>query len=207
MSDPIRVMVVDDHPLIREGIAVLLSGEPDLELIAQAGDGHAALRVFRAQRPDVTLIDLQMPELSGLDVIGAIRREFPDARILVLTTSAGDAQVLRALKAGARGYLVKHTLYNEVPQAIRAVHAGKAFLSPEANFELAAHVSDEPLTPGEIRILRLIAEGKANKEIAAQLALSESTVKGEVRSILAKLGVNDRTHAAVVAVRRGIIDL
>ena len=174
MSNPIRVMVVDDHPLIRKGVGVLLSDEPDMALIAQAGNGDTALREFRAHRPDVTLIDLCLPQMSGLDLLGAIRHEFPDARIIVVTGHAGDAQVLRALKAGARGYLLKGALYEELPQAIRTVHAGKRSLSREA---------------------------------VAQLNLSEPTVKGQVRSILSKLGVKDRTHAAVVAVRRGIIDL
>ena len=207
MSNPIRVMVVDDHPLIRKGVGILLSDESDMALIAQTGDAAAALREFRAHRPDVTLIDLFLPGMSGLDLLGAIRREFPDARIIVVTGHAGDAQVLRALRAGARGYLLKSTLYEELPQAIRTVHAGKRSLSPEATFEIAEHVSDDPLTAAEVRILRLIADGNANKEIAAQLNLSEPTVKGQVRSILSKLGVKDRTHAAVVAVRRGIIDL
>lgn len=206
-SNPIRLLVVDDHPLIRKGVGVLLSHEPDIALIAQAGDGDAALREFRAHRPDVTLIDLCLPQMSGLDLLGAIRREFPDARVIVITSQAGDAQVLRALKAGARGYLLKSALYEELAQAIRTVHAGKRSLSREVVFEIAEHVSDDPLTAAEVRILRLIADGNANKEIAAQLNLSEPTVKGQVRSILSKLGVNDRTHAAVVAVRRGIIDL
>jgi DNA-binding NarL/FixJ family response regulator len=207
MSKPIRVMVVDDHPILRKGVGVLLSGEPDMELIAQAGDGQRALREFRAQRPDVTLIDVRLPDMNGLDLIGTIRREFPDAKLIVLTSHAGDAQVLRALKAGARGYLAKNALYDELSQAIRAVHAGKRSLSREVVFEMAEHVTDDPLSETEIRILRLIADGKANKEIAAQLNVSEPTVKAQVRSILSKLGVEDRTHAALVAVRRGFIDL
>jgi DNA-binding NarL/FixJ family response regulator len=207
MSNPIRVMVVDDHPLIRTGVGVLLSDEPDMALIAQAGNGDTALREFRAHRPDVTLIDLCLPQMSGLDLLGAIRHEFPHARIIVVTSHGGDAQVLRALKAGARGYLLKGALYEELPEAIRTVHAGKRSLSREAVFEIAEHVSDDPLTAAEVRILQLIADGNANKEIAAQLNLSEPTVKGQVRSILSKLGVKDRTNSAEVDVKRGIIDL
>jgi DNA-binding NarL/FixJ family response regulator len=207
MSNPIRVMVVDDHPLIRKGVGILLSDESDMAVIAQTGTAEAALREFRAHQPDVTLIDLCLPQMSGFDLLGAIRREFADARIIVITSHAGDAQVLRALKAGARGYLLKHSLYEELPQAIRTVHAGKRSLSREAVFEIAEHVSDDPLTAAELRILRLMADGNANKEIGAQLNLSEPTVKGHVRRILTKLGANDRTHAAVLAVRRGIIDL
>jgi DNA-binding NarL/FixJ family response regulator len=200
-------MAVDDHPIVRQGIAALVSAQLDLELVAEAASGREAIQQFRAHRPDVTLMDLQMPEMSGLDAISAIRSEFPDARIVVLTTYGGDVQVLRALKAGARGYLLKDTLHREFLETIRAVHAGRKALSPEISFELAEHVSDDPLSSGEVRVLRLIAEGKANKEIAAQLSLSDETVKRQVASILSKLGVKDRTHAAMVGLRRGIIEL
>ena len=204
---PIRIMAVDDHPLYRHGIAAVVSVQADLKLVAEAANGREAIQQFRTHRPDVTLMDLQMPEMSGLDAIGAILGEFPDARIIVLTTYVGDVQVLRALKAGARGYLLKEALHREVLETIRAVHAGKKALSPEVSFKLAEHVSDDHLTPGELRVLRLIAEGKANKEIAARLSLSEETVKWQVRNILSKLGVKDRTQAAMVGLKRGIIDL
>jgi DNA-binding NarL/FixJ family response regulator len=206
-DSPIRIMAVDDHPLYRHGIAAVVSVQADLKLVAEAANGREAIQQFRTHRPDVTLMDLQMPEMSGLDAIGAILGEFPDARIIVLTTYAGDVQVLRALKAGACGYLLKEALHREVLETIRAVHAGKKALSPEISFELAEHVSDDQLTPGEVRVLRLIADGKANKEIAARLSLSEETVKWQVRNILSKLGVTDRTQAAMVGLKRGIIEI
>jgi len=202
----IRVLAVDDHALLREGIASLLAGQTDMTLVGEASNGREAIQQFRAHEPDVTLMDLQMPEMNGLDAIIAIRGEFPEARIIVLTTYAGDVQVLRALKAGAHGYLLKNTLHKELLETIRAVHAGKKFLSAEASFQLAGHVTDDALTPAEIRVLRLIAEGNANKEIATQLAISEETVKGQVRNILSKLGANDRTHAAMIGLKRGIIE-
>jgi DNA-binding NarL/FixJ family response regulator len=204
-DSPIRIMAVDDHPLIRQGIAAVVAAQTDLKLVAEAADGREAVQQFRTHRPDITLMDLQMPELSGLDAIGEILGEFPEARIVVLTTYSGDVQVLRALRAGACGYLLKETLHRELLDTIRAVHAGKKVLSPEVSFELAGHVSDDQLTPGEIRVLRLIADGKANKEIAAQLSLSAETVKWQVRNILSKLGVTDRTKAAMVGLKRGII--
>src|ERR1700758_5265340 len=203
---PIRIMSVDDHLLIRQGIAGLVSVQPDLRLVAEATTGREAVQQFRTHRPDVTLMDLQMPEMSGVDAIGAIRGEFPDAHIIVLTTYAGDAHALRALKAGARAYLLKNTLHRELLETIRAVHAGRKNLSPEVSFLLAEHVSDDPLSAAEMRVLRLIAEGKANKEIAIALTLREETVKAHVRSILSKLGVKDRTHAAMVGLKRGIIE-
>jgi DNA-binding NarL/FixJ family response regulator len=202
----IRILTVDDHPLVRQGIAALISAEPDLKLVAEAANGREAILQFRTHRPDVTLMDLQMPEMSGVDAIGAIRGEFPDARIIVLTTYAGDARALRALKAGARAYLLKNTLHRELLETIRAVHAGRKNLSAEVSFLLAEHVSDDPLSAAEMRVLRLIAEGKANKEIAIALTLREETVKAHVRSILSKLGVKDRTHAAMVGLKRGIIE-
>jgi DNA-binding NarL/FixJ family response regulator len=205
-SGLIRILAVDDHPLIRQGIVGLVAVQPDMKLVAEAETGREAIEQFRRHRPDITLMDLQMPQMSGLDAIIAIRGEFPDARIIVLTTYAGDVQALRALKAGAQAYLLKDTLHKELLGTIRAVHAGKKSLSPEVSYELAKHATDESLTAAEVRVLRLIAEGHANKEIAAQLSISEDTVKGQVRNILSKLGAKDRTHAAMIAFRRGIIE-
>jgi DNA-binding NarL/FixJ family response regulator len=204
-SSRIRILCVDDHPIVRQGIAGLVGVQPDMELVAEASNGREAIEQFRAHRPDVALMDLQMPEMGGLDAIGAIRGEFPDARIIVLTTYTGDAQALRAIKAGARGYLLKNALHKELVETIRAVHAGRKALAPEVSFELAEHATDDTLTPAEIRVLRLIAEGNANKEIARVLAVSEETVKGQVRNILSKLGAKDRTHAAMIGFKRGII--
>ena len=204
-TQPIRVLVVDDHPVVRQGIAALMSTEPDMSLVGEAATGREALQQYRIHRPDITLMDLQMPEMSGFDAISAILAESPGARIIVLTTYVGDVQVLRALRAGARGYLLKNSVHNELVETIRAVHAGRKSLSPEASFQLAEHATDEALTPGEIRILRLIAEGDANKEIAAKLSLTEGTVKGQVRNIISKLGAKDRTQAAMIAMKRGII--
>ncbi len=203
---PIRILSVDDHPLIRQGIAGLLAAQADMQLIGEAGNGREAIQQFRRYHPDITLMDLQMPEMSGLDAISAIRGEAPDARIIVLTTYAGDVQALRALQAGARAYLLKDSLHKELLGAIRAVHAGKKSLSAEVSFELAEHATDDALSPSELRVLRLIAEGNANKEIAAQLSVSEDTVKGQVRSLLSKLGAKDRTHAAMIGLKRGIIE-
>jgi DNA-binding NarL/FixJ family response regulator len=203
----IRVLTVDDHPVVRQGIAALISTESDLRVVAEAANGREAIQQFRAHRPDVTLMDLQMPEMGGIDALGAIRSEFPEAHVIVLTTYAGDAYAMRALKAGARAYLLKNTLHRDLIGTIRAVHAGRKNLSPEVSFLIAEHVSDDPLTPAETRVLRLIAEGKANKEIAAALSLKEETVKAQVRSILSKLGAKDRTHAAMVGLKRGIIEL
>jgi DNA-binding NarL/FixJ family response regulator len=203
----IRVLTVDDHPLLREGIAVLIDTQPDMQLIAEASNGREALEQFRKHHPNITLMDLQMPEVSGIDAISAIRGEFPDARIIVLTTHAGDFQISRALKAGARGYLLKGMLRQELLETIRAVHAGQKRLSSEAAAEIAEHATDDVLTPREIDVLRLIAKGNANKEIAGQLPLNEETVKGHVKNILAKLGVHDRPHAVTIGLKRGIIDL
>jgi DNA-binding NarL/FixJ family response regulator len=206
-AGPIRILAVDDHPIVRQGIAGLVAVHSDMSLVAEASNGREAIQQFRAHHPAVTLMDLQMPEMNGLDAMIAIRGEFPEARIIVLTTYAGDAQVLRALKAGARGYLLKNSLHKELLDTIRAVHAGKKALSVEASYQLAEHVTDDALSPAEIRVLRLIAEGNANKEIAAQLSVSEETVKGQVRNILSKLSANDRTHAAMIALKRGIIEI
>jgi DNA-binding NarL/FixJ family response regulator len=207
VSVPIRVLVADDHPLLREGIAALVGGQTDMTVVAECSNGREAVQAFRTHRPDVTLMDLQMPEMSGLDAISAIRGESPDARIIVLTTYSGDVQVLRALQAGARAYLLKNLVHKELLDAIRAVHAGKKTLSPRASRELAEHATDDALTKAEIAVLRLIAAGNANKQIADQLSISEETVKGRVRNILSKLGANDRTHAAMIGLKRGIIEL
>ena len=205
-SQPIRILTVDDHPLLRSGIAALLATQTDMSLIAEASNGKEAVEKFRANRPDITLMDLQMPEMNGIDATLAILREFPEARIIVLTTYTKDVQVLRAMKIGARAYLLKTLLDKELLDTIRAVHAGKKILSAEASYEIAEHATDDALTPGEVEVLQLIAAGNANKEIAAQLALTEDTVKGRVKSILSKLGANDRTHAAMIGVKRGIIE-
>ena len=205
-AGPIRILAVDDHPVVRQGIAGLVAVHSDMSLVAEASNGREAIQQFRAHHPDVTLMDLQMPEMGGVDAMIAIRGEFPEARIIVLTTYVGDAQVVRALKAGARGYLLKNSLHKELLETIRAVHAGKKALSSEVSFQLAEHATDDALTPAEIRVLRLIAEGNANKEIAAQLSVSEETIKGQVRNILSKLGANDRTHAAMIGLKRGIIE-
>jgi DNA-binding NarL/FixJ family response regulator len=210
MSDdrkPIRILAVDDHPVVRNGIAGLVADQPDMVLVGDASNGREAIQQFRAHKPDVTLMDLQMPELSGLDAISTIRDEFPQARIIVLTTYTGDVQILRALKAGAQGYLLKNLLYKELLDAIRKVHAGKKIVSAELSAELATHATDDLLTPSEVRVLRLIADGNANKQIAAELSISEETVKSRVKNILSKLGAGDRTHAVTIALKRGIIEL
>jgi len=206
-SRPIRILTVDDHALLREGIAALIAAEVDMTIVGAAATGREALEQYRALRPDVTLMDLQMPELSGLDALTAIRAEFPAARIIVLTTYSGDAQMVRALKAGASGYLLKDFVYKELPEAIRAVHAGRKTLSPEVSFEMAAYTNREALTPAEIDVLRLVAAGNANKPIADYLGLTEDIVKNRIRSILSKLDANDRTHAVMIALKRGIIQL
>jgi DNA-binding NarL/FixJ family response regulator len=203
----IRVLAADDHEIVRDGIASLIETQSDMQLIAEASDGREAIEQFRKHHPDVTLMDLQMPEMSGIDAINAIRGEFPEARIVVLTTYGGDAQVKRALQAGAQGYLLKGLLRKELLDTIRAVHGGRKRLSPEIAAEIAEHVMDVALTPREIAVLKLIAGGNANKEIAAQLHISEEGVKGSVKSILLKLGAHDRAHAAIIGLKRGIIEL
>jgi len=208
-ADPssIRIMTVDDHPLLRQGIAVIIKTQPDMQVVAEACDGEDAIAQFRLHRPDVTLMDLQMPNVNGTEAISRIRSEFPDAKILVLSTYAGDVQILRAIKAGARGYLLKGNVRTELLEAIRTVHTGKKALSAEASYEIAEHATDDALTPAEIAVLRLIAAGNANKQIADQLSITEETVKSRVKNILSKLDANDRTHAAVIGVKRGIIEL
>lgn len=203
----IRILSVDDHALLREGIAALLRNQPDMELAAEASNGREAVELFRTHRPDVTLMDLLMPEMSGIEAISAIREEFPEARIIVLTTQPGDVHVVRALKAGARAYLLKGLLRKELIDTIRAVHAGKKRMTPELAAEIAEHATDESLSDREIEVLRLIAEGNANKQIAVRLSITDETVKAHVRNILTKLHANDRTHAVTISVRRGIIDL
>jgi DNA-binding NarL/FixJ family response regulator len=206
-SKQIRILTVDDHPILRQGISALIADESDMAVVAEAANGREAVQQFRTHRPDVTLMDLQMPEMNGLDAMIAIRGEFPDARIIVLTTYTGDVQARRALQAGARAYLLKNSLHKELLDTIRAVHAGRKTLSPEVSFELAEHAAEEALSPAEVRVLSLIAEGNTNKEIAASLSVTEDAVKGQVRNILSKLGANDRTQAVTIAVKRGFIEL
>jgi len=203
----IRILTVDDHPLLRKGIAALVNAEPDLKLVAEASNGKEAIAAFRSHQPDITLMDLQMPELDGLEEIEAIRREFPDARIIVLTTYTGDVQVLRALKAGARGYVLKGHVHKELLDTIRAVHAGQKRIPPEIAAELADHAADDELTEREIEVLRLIGTGNSNKQIADQLSIGEATVKSHITNILSKLGANDRAHAVTIGLKRGIIEL
>jgi len=203
----IGILSVDDHALLREGIAALVNAESDMKLVAEATNGQEAIEKFRVHRPDVTLMDLQMPAMNGIEAIIGIRSEFPSARIIVLTTYAGDVQVLRALKAGAQGYILKGHVRRELLDAIRAVHAGQKRIPPEVAAELAEHALEDDLSSRELDVLRLIATGNANKEIAGQLAIAEDTVKSHVTNILAKLGANDRTHAVTIGLKRGIIEL
>ena len=205
MTNPIRILTADDHALVRKGIAAILASQSDMSLVAEASNGREAVEQFRSHRPDITLMDLQMPEINGLDAMIAIRAEFPEARVIMLTTYAGDAQVLRAMKVGARGYLLKTLLDKELLETIRAVHAGKKVLSAEASYEVAEHATSDALTPAEIDVLQLIAAGHANKQIAHELSITEDSVKGRVKNILSKLGAADRTNAAMIGVRRGII--
>jgi DNA-binding NarL/FixJ family response regulator len=204
---PIGVLSVDDHALLREGIAALVNAESDMKLIAEASNGQEAIEKFRLHRPDVTLMDLQMPALNGIDAIIGIRGEFPNARIIVLTTYAGDVQVLRALKAGARGYILKGHVRRELLDTIRAVYAGQKRIPPEVAADLAEHATEDELSAREIDVVRLIASGNSNKEIAALLSIADDTVKSHVTNILGKLGANDRTHAVTIALKRGIIEL
>lgn len=205
--DPIRILAVDDHPLLLEGIAALLANQKDMKLVGEASTGKEAITKFRMHHPDVTLMDLQMPEMGGIDAIIAIRSEFRDARIIVLTTYAGDALAQRALKAGAKAYVLKNHVRKDLLETIRAVHAGTKRIHAEVAAEIAAHSADDALTPREIEVLSLIAAGKANKVIADQLSVTEETVKGHVKGILSKLGAKDRTHAVTIGLKRGIIQL
>ena len=206
-TKPIRILTADDHPLLRYGVAALIGAEPDMELVAQASTGREAIEQFRRHQPDVTLMDLQMPGMNGIEAIIAIRSEFPNARIIVVTTYSGDVQVTRALKAGARAYILKGNLAGELLETIRAVHAGQRRIPTEVAAEVAEHAGEEGLSEREIEVLRLIACGNANKEIGAQLSITEETVKSRVSNILSKLGANDRTHAVTIALKRGIIAL
>jgi DNA-binding NarL/FixJ family response regulator len=203
----IRVLTVDDHSLLRKGIAALVNAEPDMKLIAEASNGQEAIESFRLHRPDVTLMDIQMPGFNGIEAINRIQSEFTDARIIVLTTYTGDAQVVRALRAGARAYILKGHVHRELLETIRAVHAGQKKIPPDIAAELAEHAVDDELTQREIDVLRLIAAGNSNKLIADQLSIGEATVKSHVTNILSKLGANDRAHAVTISLKRGIIEL
>lgn len=204
---PIRVFSVDDHPLLREGIAALVNSQPDMALVAEASNGAEAIQVFKQQVPDVTLLDLRLPDMSGIDILIAIRNEFPDARIIMLTTFEGDVEVQRALQAGARGYLLKNMPPTELLEVIRQVHAGKKRIPPEIASQLLEHMSDEVLTVREIEVLREVADGNRNREIAERLFISEETVKVHIKHIMEKLGAADRTQAVAIGLRRGIIQL
>jgi DNA-binding NarL/FixJ family response regulator len=206
-GDLIRVLAVDDHALIRDGIAALISNQADMRLVGEASNGREAIDQFRTHRPDVTLMDLQMPEMDGIDALIAIRGEFPDARIIMLTTYMGDTLCTRAMKAGARAYILKGCVRKDLADMIRAVRTGRKFIQGEIAAEIASHASDEALTGREIEVLSLIAAGNSNKLIASELSISEDTVKGHVKRLLSKLEVNDRTHAVTVGLKRGIIKL
>ena len=203
----IRILLADDHPVLRQGIQALAADERDMEFVAEASNGREAIEQFRKHRPDITLMDLQMPDMNGIDVMITIRNEFPDARFIILTTYAGDVQVSRALKAGARAYLLKSFLRKELLDTIRAVHAGQKRIPSDLATQVADHIADDSLTFREIEVLRLIAAGNANKLIADQLSIAEETVKGHVKNILSKLNANDRTHAVTIGLKRGIIEL
>jgi len=203
-GEAIRVLAADDHPLMREGIRAALGTEPDIELVAEAATGAEAIERYRSCLPDVTLMDLQMPGMTGIDTISAIRNEFPDARIVVLTMYAGDVQAVRAIKAGAAGYLLKGMVRKELLDTIRRVHSGARQIPAEIAAEIAGHAGEEPLTPREVSVLRLVALGNANKQIAAELGIVEETVKAHMSSIMGKLEANDRTHAVTIALRRGV---
>src|ERR1700689_2041957 len=209
MSDTrmIRILSVDDHQLLREGIAAVLEGQSDMTLVGQASNGREGIESFRQHRPDVTLMDLRMPDMSGIEAITAIRSDFPMARIIVLTTYAGDVQAAGALRAGASGYLLKNLVRKELLETIRAVHAGKRRVPPEIATDIAEHVADDALTEREVEVLRRVAAGKSNKMIAAELNISEGTVKTHMKSILPKLDASDRTHAVMIALKRGILDV
>jgi DNA-binding NarL/FixJ family response regulator len=203
----IRVLVVDDHPLLRGGIAAVIDSAPDLQLIAEAGSGQEACDAFRTHHPDVTLMDLQMDGMDGVAATAAIRAEWPDARILMLTTYGGDGHAVRALKAGASGYLLKSMIRKDLPDAIRAVHAGRRRIPAEVAEALASHFTDDALSPRELEVLQQIAKGNSNRRVATQLSISEDTVKTHMKNIMSKLGANDRTHAVMIALKRGMIEM
>ncbi len=207
LAPPIKVLVVDDHPLMREGIVSVVGAEADMRVVGEAGNGSEAVDAFRRLRPDITLMDLQMPAMDGIAATLAIRTEWPQARVVMLTTFPGDAQALRALKAGASGYLLKSLIRNDLPAAIRAAHAGLRPMLQEVNAALARHVTDQELSVRELDVLRRVAAGSSNKRVAHEMDLSEETVKSHMKNIMSKLGANDRTHAVTIALRRGIIDL
>jgi len=203
----IRVLVVDDHPLLRQGVTAVLQDEPDVEVVAEAASGREAVAAFEKHRPDVTLMDLQMPDVSGVDAIAEIRSRFPSARIVALTTYKGDVSALRALRAGAVGYLLKSQVLTELVEAIRVVHGGGRRIPPEVSAELTSHLGEDALSEREIQVLRLVAQGNSNKRVAAELGITEDTIKAHMSSIISKLGANDRTHAVTIALRRGILEL
>jgi DNA-binding NarL/FixJ family response regulator len=205
--DLIRILTVDDHALLRKGIASLVNAEADMKLVAEATNGQEAIELYRLHRPDVTLMDLQMPGMNGAEAIREIQSEFQNARIIVLTTYRGDAQILRALKAGARAYILKGHVHRELLETIRAVHSGQKRIPPDIAAELAEHATDDVLSSREIDVLRLIAAGNSNKLIADQLSIGEATVKSHVANILSKLGANDRVHAVTIGLKRGMIEL
>jgi DNA-binding NarL/FixJ family response regulator len=206
LSEKIKVLTVDDHPLMREGIAAVIQDEEDIVMVGEASNGQQAIEMFRAHHPDVTLMDLQMPIMNGIDAIKTIRLEFPISRFIVLTTYQGDVQALRALKAGAAGYLLKNMIWKDLPESIRAVHSGRRRIPAEIAEALAEHVADDALSEREMQVLRRVAMGTANKIIAVELSVSEATIKAHMKNILAKLGANDRTHAVTLAVRRGFLE-